>query len=91
MVVGGVGLGILGPFMIDIISSGQEVKAFFAQWIIGIFLVLFGGPMNAWLVGKIDDNIYRRHSHHPNRSLIFFTICREVPCENSPHLRSIRL
>ncbi len=57
MAVGGVGLGILGPFMIDIISSGQEVKAFFAQWTIGIFLVLFGGPMNAWLVGEIGDRI----------------------------------
>jgi MHS family proline/betaine transporter-like MFS transporter len=55
MAVGGVGLGILGPFMVGIISSGQEVKAFFAQWTIGIFLVLFGGPMNAWLVGKIGN------------------------------------
>ncbi len=55
MAVGAIGLGIIGPFMLDVISSGQEVRAFFAQWTIGIFLVLFGGPMNAWLVGKIGD------------------------------------
>ena len=52
MAVGAVGLGIIGPFMLNVISSGEEVWAFLAQWTIGIFLVLFGGPMNAWLVGK---------------------------------------
>ncbi|KAL3767893.1 hypothetical protein ACHAW5_010136 [Stephanodiscus triporus] len=57
MAVGAMGLGILGPFMLNIISSGDEVKAFFAQWTIGIFLVLFGGPMNAWLVEKFPAKI----------------------------------
>jgi len=60
MALGAVGLGIIGPFMLNVISSGQEMKAFLAQWTIGIFLVLFGGPMNAWLVGKKIGGIARR-------------------------------
>lgn len=60
MAVGAVGLGMIGPLMLNVISSGQEVRAFLAQWTIGIFLVLFGGPMNAWLVGKDWGHIARR-------------------------------
>jgi len=52
MLVGAVGVGILGPIMLWVISKGQTVQAFFAQWTIGLFLSLFGGPMNAWLVEK---------------------------------------
>ncbi|KAL7528466.1 hypothetical protein ACHAXR_005348 [Thalassiosira sp. AJA248-18] len=50
MIAGAVGLAILGPIMLWVISTGGSVKAFFAQWTIGLFLSLFGGPMNAWLV-----------------------------------------
>lgn len=96
MAVGAVGLGILGPFMLNIISSGDEVKAFFAQWTIGIFLILFGGPMNAWLVGKIGDIIRRPfYSHTVFSSFLplftMFTIHREVPCQNSLNLCGIWL
>ena len=53
MSIGLVGLSVLGPIMVKIISSGaQPVKAFFAQLVLGLFLSLFGGPMNAWLVEK---------------------------------------
>ena len=52
MSIGVAGLAVLGPIMVKIISSGQPVKAFFAQLVLGLFLSLFGGPMNAWLVEK---------------------------------------
>eukprot|EP00579_Thalassiosira_antarctica_P008261 CAMPEP_0201880364 /NCGR_PEP_ID=MMETSP0902-20130614/10966_1 /ASSEMBLY_ACC=CAM_ASM_000551 /TAXON_ID=420261 /ORGANISM="Thalassiosira antarctica, Strain CCMP982" /LENGTH=492 /DNA_ID=CAMNT_0048408359 /DNA_START=106 /DNA_END=1584 /DNA_ORIENTATION=- len=57
MSVGAAGLAILGPIMINVISSGQAVHAFFAQWTLGVFLSLFGGPMNAWLVEKFPPKI----------------------------------
>jgi len=57
MSIGVIGLAILGPFMVNIISSGQAVEAFFAQWIIGLCLSLFGGPMNAWLVERFPPHI----------------------------------
>jgi MHS family proline/betaine transporter-like MFS transporter len=40
------GLAILGPLMIKVISAGNAVTAFFAQCTLGLFLSLFGGPMN---------------------------------------------
>ena len=44
MGVGAVGLAVLGPIMINIISSssGHSIRAFFAQTTIGLFLSLFG-------------------------------------------------
>jgi len=50
MIAGAVCVGIVGPLMLTVISKGTGVQAFFAQWCIGVFLSLFGGPMNAWLV-----------------------------------------
>ncbi|KAL7524832.1 hypothetical protein ACHAWF_001104 [Thalassiosira exigua] len=52
MIVGAGGLGILGPIMLWVISSGDSLWAFFAQWFIGILLSTFDGPTNAWLVEK---------------------------------------
>jgi len=46
MGVGVVGLAVSGPFMMKIISAGNPVAAFFAQWTLGVFLSFFGGPMN---------------------------------------------
>ncbi|KAL7533077.1 hypothetical protein ACHAXR_005030 [Thalassiosira sp. AJA248-18] len=57
MLTGAAGLAILGPLMIRIISSGQMMQAFFAQWTLGLFISLFGGPMNAWLVEKFPPKI----------------------------------
>lgn len=57
MSVGIVGLAVLGPIMIKVISSGQGVEAFFAQWTLGVFLAFFGGPMNAWLVEKFPPKV----------------------------------
>jgi len=57
MIVGAISLGIVGPFMLWIISAGEAVTAFFAQWAIGVLLSIFGGPMNAWLVEKFPPNV----------------------------------
>ncbi len=46
MIAGAVAIGVLGPIMLGVISEGHAVQAFFAQWCIGVFLSLFGGPMN---------------------------------------------
>lgn len=47
---GVVGMAILGPLMIKVISAGNPVEAFFAQCTLGVFLSLFGGPMNGELL-----------------------------------------
>ena len=57
MIVGAVSLGVVGPFMLWVISAGEAVTAFFAQWAIGVLLSLFGGPMNAWLVEKFPPDV----------------------------------
>eukprot|EP00985_Skeletonema_marinoi_P022964 scaffold14929_cov154-Skeletonema_marinoi.AAC.6 len=57
MICGAISLGIVGPFMLWVISAGQAVSAFFAQWTIGVLLSLFGGPMNAWLVEKFPPDV----------------------------------
>ena len=57
MIIGAIGLGVVGPFMLWIISAGEAVTAFFAQWAIGVFLSVFGGPMNAWLVEKFPPKV----------------------------------
>lgn len=57
MGLGVVGLAISGPIAVRIIASGNAVEAFFAQWTLGLFLSLFGGPMNAWLVEKFPPKV----------------------------------
>ena len=58
MGIGVAGLAVFGPIMINVISSsGKAAQAFFAQWTLGIFLSLFGGPMNAWLVEKFPPKV----------------------------------
>lgn len=57
MTVGAIGLGVFGPIMLGIISSGNAGRAFFAQWFLGVLLALYGGPMNAWLVEKFPPNV----------------------------------
>ncbi len=52
MVVGAVGVGVLGPFCLFVITQGQPVRAFFAQWFVGIMLAFYGGPISAWLVER---------------------------------------
>lgn len=44
MFVGGISLAILSPFMVYIISQGNAVGAFFAQFVMGIALCLWGAP-----------------------------------------------
>lgn len=57
MVAGALLLGALGPILLIIISFGEPVKAFFAQWGIGILLSLYGGPISAWLVEKFPPKV----------------------------------
>jgi len=52
MVVGAVGIGVLGPLCLLVISQGQPTRAFFAQWFMGIMLSFYGGPISAWLVER---------------------------------------
>lgn len=52
MVVGAVGIGVLGPLCLLVISQGQPTRAFFAQWFMGTMLSFYGGPISAWLVER---------------------------------------
>ena len=52
MFSGAIGVGILGPLCLLVISQGEPVKAFFAQWFLGILLAFYGGPISAFLVEK---------------------------------------
>lgn len=57
MVTGAIGLSIVGPICMMIIAKGSELHAFCAQCVIGVFLALFGAPMNAWLVDMFPHKI----------------------------------
>ena len=57
MVAGCIGLGAFGPIMMLVISRGNGVSAFFAQFFLGILLCLYGGPISAWLVEKFPPKI----------------------------------
>lgn len=56
MKIGGVSMGLLGPFMLMIIGKGHALSAFFAQCVLGICLSLWGGPMCAWLVESFEPH-----------------------------------
>mmetsp|Transcript_21327 Transcript_21327/g.30542 ORF Transcript_21327/g.30542 Transcript_21327/m.30542 type:complete len:467 (-) Transcript_21327:2243-3643(-) len=57
MVVGAVGVGVLGPFCLSVITQGQPVRAFFAQFLVGIMLAFYGGPISAWLVERFPVKV----------------------------------
>lgn len=57
MTAGAVGVGIVAPFMVWIISWGVTWKAFLAQWTIGVLLSIFTGPMWAWLPEKFPPHV----------------------------------
>lgn len=57
MIVGAVGLGVVAPLMVWIISWGNTWKAFLAQWTIGVFLSIFSGPMWGWLPGNFPPRV----------------------------------
>ncbi len=57
MVIGAVGVGVLGPFCLFVITQGQPVQAFFAQWFVGIMLAFYGGPISAWLVERFPVKV----------------------------------
>ena len=57
MIIGAIGLAIVGPIGMVVISKGNEWEAFFSQCAIGIFLAAFGAPMNAWLVDMFPQKI----------------------------------
>lgn len=54
MKIGGVGIGILGPWLIVVIGKGKPLNAFFAQCVFGVCLSFWGGPMCAWLVESFE-------------------------------------
>jgi MHS family proline/betaine transporter-like MFS transporter len=57
MCFGAFGLSIVGPIGMMTIASGSDKDAFCAQCVIGVFLALFGAPMNAWLVDLFPAKI----------------------------------
>ncbi len=57
MVIGSVGVGIIGPFMLYVMSLGRSIPAFFAQWSLGVILAMYSGPIHAWLVEKFPSKI----------------------------------
>ena len=57
MIVGAVGVALVAPVMVWIISWGKTVQAFFAQWTIGCLLALFSGPAMAWQVEIFPQKI----------------------------------
>lgn len=57
MSVGAVLVGAAAPVMVWIISWGNTLDAFFAQWAIGILLSLYAGPLSAWLIEQFPPKI----------------------------------
>jgi len=57
MTVSAVLLAILGPLMVLLIGKGNSFLAFVAQWILGVLLSFFGGPLCAWLVENFSPEV----------------------------------
>jgi MFS transporter, MHS family, proline/betaine transporter len=57
MTVSGVLLAIMGPLMVLLIARGNSFLAFVAQWVLGVLLSFFGGPLCAWLVENFSPEV----------------------------------
>ncbi|KAL7543871.1 hypothetical protein ACHAWF_007477 [Thalassiosira exigua] len=57
MLFGAISVGIVGPFMVWIISWGEVVGALFAQMLIAILTSFYSGPFHAWIVEKFPVKI----------------------------------
>lgn len=57
MTFGAIALGLMGPVGLIAISQGNATMAFFAQWSIGVWLAMYGGPMMAWLVESFPPEV----------------------------------
>lgn len=57
MTFAGVGLTFLGPVLLLMISKGNALLAFFCQFILGVLLSFFGGPLCAWLVENFSPEV----------------------------------
>jgi len=57
MATGAIGVGLLAPLFLWIISWGRTLDAFFAQWSIGVLLSFFAGPLPAWLTERFPPKV----------------------------------
>mmetsp|Transcript_61149 Transcript_61149/g.72598 ORF Transcript_61149/g.72598 Transcript_61149/m.72598 type:complete len:474 (+) Transcript_61149:72-1493(+) len=57
MTFGALCLMFVGPIMVDVIGTGNPLKAFFAQTSLGVMFSFFGGTIGAWLVESFPVNI----------------------------------
>jgi MHS family proline/betaine transporter-like MFS transporter len=57
MTMAAVGLTVLGPIMLIMISKGNSFVAFLSQLALGVMLSFFGGPLCAWLVENFSAEV----------------------------------
>ena len=57
MTAAGIGLAVLGPIFLILISKGNAFVAFLSQLGLGVLLSLYGGPMCAWLVENFSAEV----------------------------------
>lgn len=57
MATGAICVGFGAPVMVWIISWGETWKAFGAQWMIGVLLSMFTGPMWAWVPENFEPKV----------------------------------
>ena len=57
MATGAICIGFGAPVMVWIISWGETWKALAAQWMIGVLLSLFTGPMWAWVPENFEPKV----------------------------------
>ena len=57
MFIGACTVAAAGPLAVYVISMGNPVTAFFAQWFIGIGLSIYAGPMLAWIAESFPPEV----------------------------------
>jgi len=57
MYLGGICLTVASPVMLVLIGQGNPLGAFFAQFVLGICLSLWGAPMCSWLVESFPSHV----------------------------------
>ena len=57
MTFAAIGLGIMGPIVVIIISQGKAFPAFLGQFLLGTLLSFYGGPLCAWLVESFSPEV----------------------------------
>ena len=83
MLIGGLGLGLLSPFLLMLIGTGRPLLAFCSQMILGISLSCWGAPMCAWLVESFEPE------HRLTSVAIGYNVAQAIAGGSAPFMATL--